>query len=133
MPFEYVSGKVSLRVQELGASLETKTKDNVFVVVSVSVQYQTIKEKVYSAFYMLSDPHAQMRAYIYDTIRAAICQTTLDEAFESKDAISLSLKSHLQEIMSTYGIMIIQALVTDLSPNSKVQNGKFLEGKELFR
>eukprot|EP01039_Chlorochromonas_danica_P010483 gene10483-11613_t len=121
-PFEYVVGKVSLRVQELKVSLETKTKDNVFVDVHVSVQYQTIKEKVYAAFYMLSDSQAQMKAYIYDSIRASLCQMTLDESFESKEEISMQLKAHLQEIMSTYGISIIQALVTDLSPNQKVRD-----------
>lgn len=84
---------------------------------------QTIKEKVYAAFYMLSNSQAQMQAYIYDSIRASLCQMTLDESFESKEEISMSLKTHLQEIMSTYGITIIQALVTDLSPNQKVRDG----------
>lgn len=121
-PFEYVAGRVSLRVQELNVSLETKTKDNVFVTVFVSVQYQTIREKVYSAFYVLSDPHSQMRAYVYDSIRASICTMTLDHSFESKEEISLALKTHLQEIMNSYGVVILNALVTDLSPDAKVRD-----------
>lgn len=93
-----------------------------FVTVYVSVQYQTIREKVYSAFYILSDPAAQMRAYVYDSIRASLCAMTLDHAFESKEEISLALKTHLQEIMSNYGVTILNALVTDLSPDVKVKD-----------
>lgn len=94
--------------------------------VYVSVQYQVIKEKVYAAFYILSDRNAQMRAYVYDSIRASLCDLTLDNAFEAKEDISLSLKTHLQEIMSNYGITILNALVTDLSPAPKVRDGKIL-------
>ena len=115
-------GVVSLRIQEINVVLETKTLDNVFVTVHVSVQYQVIREKVYSAHYVLSDLQAQMRAYIFDTIRALLCHMTLDSAFETKEEISSHLKTHLQEVMSNYGFTIINALVTDLSPDIKVRD-----------
>jgi len=121
-PFESVVGRVSLRVQELKVQLETKTLDNVFVTVDVSVQYQVIREKVYSAFYALTQHDSQMRAYVYDSIRASLCMMTMDHSFESKEEISSALKAHLQEIMSEYGYTIINALVTDLSPDAKVRN-----------
>jgi regulator of protease activity HflC (stomatin/prohibitin superfamily) len=117
-----VAGKVSLRVQELNVHLESKTKDNVFVIVKVSVQYQAIREKIYNAFYVLSDVQVQMQAYVFDVVRAALCTMTLDHAFESKDKISDNLKSHLQDIMTMYGFTILNALVTDLAPNSKVRD-----------
>ena len=79
---------------------------------------------MYQAFYVLSDPHAQMRAYVYDSIRASLCQMDLDHAFESKEEISVALKNHLQEIMSDYGMSILNALVTDLSPDPKVRDGE---------
>jgi regulator of protease activity HflC (stomatin/prohibitin superfamily) len=123
-PVEYLSGRVSLRVQQLNVSLETKTKDNVFVTVQVSVQYQAIKDRVYSAYYVLTDPHSQMKAYVYDSIRASLCHMTLDQSFEAKEDISHSLKTHLQEIMNHYGFSILQALVTDLSPDARVRDGK---------
>ena len=77
-------GKVSLRVQELNCSLETKSLDNVFVNVQVSIQYMVLKDKVYSAFYILENPAATIRSYVYDTIRASLCHMSLDHAFESK-------------------------------------------------
>jgi regulator of protease activity HflC (stomatin/prohibitin superfamily) len=103
VPFENIAGKVSLRVQELKCNLETKTLDNVFVTVHVSVQYQAIREKVYSAFYSLQDLQQQMRSYIFDVVRSSLCQMTLDHAFESKDEISSSLKHHLQDVFAGYG------------------------------
>jgi regulator of protease activity HflC (stomatin/prohibitin superfamily) len=102
--------------------LESKTKDNVFVDVVISVQYQTVRDKVYSAFYAVDDLGQQMRAYVRDTVRAALCTMTLDESFEAKEEISNSLKHHLQEVMNSYGYLILNALVTDLQPNVMVRD-----------
>jgi len=121
-PIEYLAGKVSLRIHELKVNLETKTKDNVFVEVSTTIQYQVIRDKVYAAFYALSQTEDQMRAYVCDVIRASMCNLTLDGAFESKEEIAVDLKKHLIEVMSNYGIAIVTALVTDLSPDSRVRN-----------
>ena len=122
-PIEFIAGRVSLRVQELNVTLETKTKDNVFVVVHVSVQYQAIKTKIYSAFYVLSELQPQMKAYVFDVVRAALCTMTLDHAFESKEEISTLLKTHLQDVMTTYGYTILNALITDLAPDARVRDG----------
>jgi regulator of protease activity HflC (stomatin/prohibitin superfamily) len=83
-----------------------------------------IKERVYAAHYLLVNPREQMKAYVYDSIRASLCHMTLDHAFESKEEISLSLKSHLQDIMNHYGFTILTALVTDLTPDARVRDGK---------
>jgi regulator of protease activity HflC (stomatin/prohibitin superfamily) len=61
-----------------------------------------------------------MKAYVCDTIRSSLCHLTLDEAFESKEDIANELKKHLAEVMAGYGISIVTALVTDLSPDVKV-------------
>lgn len=121
-PCEYVAGVVSLRIQELNVTCETKTKDNVFVNVNVSIQYMAIKDRVYSAHYVLADHQAQMRSYCYDTIRATLPTMTLDNAFESKDEVSITLKSHLEAVMHDNGWTILQALVTDLTPDSRVKD-----------
>mmetsp|Transcript_5052 Transcript_5052/g.7724 ORF Transcript_5052/g.7724 Transcript_5052/m.7724 type:complete len:276 (-) Transcript_5052:103-930(-) len=121
-PYEIIAGKISLRIQQLDVTCETKTLDNVFVMVNVSVQFQVIREKVYQAFYSLSDSQDQMRSYIYDTLRAAICALTLDQAFDCKDEVSQTLKTNLQEVFSEYGFSICQTLVTDISPNNRVRD-----------
>ena len=77
----------------------------------VCVQYQAIREKIYAAHYLLTSPEEQMRAYVYDVIRASLPNMDLDQAFESKDDISMSLKTHLEEVMSSYGFTILQVLL----------------------
>lgn len=121
-PFEAVVGKVSVRLQQLNIVCETKTKDNVFVTVHVSVQYQVLRDKIYQAHYILNDHKQQMTAYVYDQLRTAICDLTLDASFEAKESISFSIKTHLQEIMNEYGFQILQSLVTDISPDERVRN-----------
>lgn len=83
---------------------------------------QVIRDKVYAAYYALEDTNAQMRAYVCDTIRSSLCHLTLDEAFESKEDIANELKKHLAEVMTSYGISIVTALVTEMSPDVRVRN-----------
>lgn len=94
----------------------------VFVNVSTSVQYQVVTEKVYQAHYVLADTKKQMTAYVHDVIRSTIPTMTLDEAFESKEEVSLTVKAQLVEVFTTYGYTILQALVTDLSPDNRVRD-----------
>ncbi len=121
-PFECLVDRVSTRVCELHNRCETKTKDNVFVVVSCSVQYQVIREKVFEAYYLLDNVEAQMRAYVYDVIRAHIPKMGLDDAFAAKEDLSLAVKTHLGEVMEKFGFQILTALVTDLTPDNKVRD-----------
>src|SRR6201986_1470668 len=58
-PFiDAVTGRVSLRVNQIALTMETKTKDNVFVTIPISVQYRVRDQKTYDAFYKLSNPIA---------------------------------------------------------------------------
>jgi regulator of protease activity HflC (stomatin/prohibitin superfamily) len=119
---EEVVGKISLRQKELKCLLETKTKDNVFVNITLSVMYMVLQEKIYNAFYDLSNPEQQMTAYVYDCVRAALCDLNLNETFDSKDKIAQTIKSQLTEKVGKYGYMIINALVVDIDPDRKVKD-----------
>jgi len=121
-PLEYVADTVSLRIQQLEVKCETKTQDNVFVEVVVSVQYQVQKDKVFDAYYRLTRPDQQIRAYVFDTVRSVLPTMDLDQAFESKEEVAAAVKKSLKEIMDDYGYIIIQALITDLTPDIKVKN-----------
>jgi hypothetical protein len=90
--------------------------------VKVNVQYQVVRDNVYQSYYALSSPEDQMKSYIYDTLRASICALTLDEAFDTKDEISLNIKQSLEAVFLEYGFGICQALVTDISPNQRVRD-----------
>lgn len=115
------AGRLSLRIEELDVMVETKTKDNVFVEIRVSVQYQVIKESVYDAFYRLSHPRDQIRSYVFDTIRAEVPKLRLDDVFENKDEIADATTRELSQAMMDYGYEIIRALVTDINPDEEVK------------
>jgi regulator of protease activity HflC (stomatin/prohibitin superfamily) len=122
VPFvENVSGILSLRIQKLDVSVETKTLDNVFIKILVSVQYHVLEEKVYYAFYKLSRPEEQIRDYVFDVVRAKVPQIKLDDVFEKKDDIANAVKDQLKRDMDDYGYGIKKALVTDIDPDAKVK------------
>jgi len=120
-PLQSVAGRLSLRVQQLDVMCETKTKDNVFVQVQVAVQYRVLEEEAFNAFYRLSDPYEQVRAYVYDVVRSTVPRMELDETFASKAQIAADVKNKLKEVMNQYGYEILETLVTDLSPDNKVK------------
>lgn len=117
-----VAGRLSLKVQQLDVVVETKTKDDVFVKLKVSVQYVVIREKVYEAFYRLDNPYAQITSYVFDVVRAEVPKLRLDDVFEKKDDIAIAVKGELQEAMNDYGYDIIKTLVTDIDPDEQVKH-----------
>ena len=118
---ESVEGRPSLRVTPLDVKVETKTKDNVFVHIVVSVQYFVIPEKVFEAFYKLRDPTTQISSYVFDVVRAEVPKIELDTVFEQKETLAQSIKKELEEAMKDFGYGILQSLITDIDPNEKVK------------
>ena len=122
-PFiETTTRPISLRVQQLGVDIESKTKDNVFVNVPVAVQYVVSEDSVVDAYYRLANPEEQIRSYVFDTVRSALSALTLDSAFESKDDIAHNVEQRLSQSMAAYGFRIVNTLVTDISPDSRVRD-----------
>ena len=116
-----IAGRLSLRIQQLDVVIETKTKDDVFVRLKVSVQFKVIKDKVYDAFYKLDNPHDQITSFIFDVVRAEVPKLILDDVFLKKDDIAIAVKNELQEAMTEYGYNIIKTLVTDIDPDQQVK------------
>jgi len=116
-----IAGRLSLKIQQLDVIIETKTLDDVFVRLKVSVQYKVIKDKVYDAFYKLDYPHDQITSYVFDVVRAEVPKMKLDDVFVRKDDIAIAVKSELNDAMMTYGYDIIKTLVTDIDPDAQVK------------
>lgn len=116
-----VAGRLSLKIQQLDVIVETKTLDDVFVKLKVSVQYKVIRDKVYDAFYKLDYPHDQITSYVFDVVRAEVPKMKLDDVFVKKDDIAIAVKSELNDAMSDYGFDIIKTLVTDIDPDAQVK------------
>ena len=116
-----ISGRISLRVLQLDVAVETKTKDDVFTKLKISVQYKVIKDKVWEAFYKLDSPQDQITSYVFDVVRAVVPKMKLDDVFEKKDEIANAVKGELNDAMGNYGYDIIRALVTDIDPDVEVK------------
>lgn len=116
-------GRLNLKILQLPVVVETKTKDDVFVKVVISVQYQVAagKDNIEKAFYALDNPAQQITSYVFDTVRSEVPKLTLDEVFAEKDRIAVSVGKELNSIMGEFGYNIIKSLVTDIDPDSKVK------------
>lgn len=113
---------VDLQVRQAQFSVETKTRDNVFVQIPVSVQYQVLDDKIFDAVYRLSSPQKQIESFVFNSILGHVPKLTLDETFEQQSGISVAVKVELDAIMSGFGFNILTALVTDIIPDVKVKN-----------
>ena len=116
-----IAGRINLKIQQLDVIVETKTKDDVFVHLKVSVQYQVMASNVYDAFYKLESPGAQITSYVFDVVRAEVPKMKLDNVFERKDDVANAVKAELNDAMLDYGYDIIKTLVTDIDPDEKVK------------
>jgi regulator of protease activity HflC (stomatin/prohibitin superfamily) len=120
--FDSVAGRVSLRVIQITLTMETKTKDNVFVTIPISVQNRVRPEKVYDAYYKLADPVAQIKSYVEQVILGHVPGMTLDEVFASQSSIAAAVKQELDADMAGFGYEIVNVLVTDIVPDAKVKS-----------
>jgi len=122
--FESIAGRVGHRLQELEIKVESKTKDDVFVDILIAVQYYVPDDiaAVKLAFYKLSNPRQQISSYVFDTVRALVPDMAVDHVFAEKDRIAAAVKERLQETIQQFGFMILQSLVNDIQPDSKVKD-----------
>ena len=116
-----IASRLSLKIQQLDVNVETKTNDDVFVHLKISIQFQILSEKVYDAFYKLQNPHDQLTSYIFDLVRAEVPKMILDDVFEKKDDIAFAIRRDLKDAMLDYGYDIVKALVTDIDPDASVK------------
>lgn len=119
---EISAGRLNMRIQQLDVACETKSRDNVFVKIIISVQYQVVRENIFDAFYKLTDSSSQIRSYVFDVVRATVPKMDLDDVFSSKEEIASDVKSGLVKAMSSFGFTIIQTLVTDIEPAAEVRD-----------
>ena len=117
--FEKVASRQSMRIRQLDLDVETKTHDDVFVILKLAVQYCIpSKENVFDASYKLADHIVQMNSWVFDVVRSKVPTMKLDQVFENKDEIADDVKKNLQERMAQYGWEIVRALVNDIEPDA---------------
>ena len=119
---ERIAGKESIRIRQLDVPVETKTQDNVFVNLGVSVQFLAISDKIFDAFYKLTDVNSQITSYVYDVVRAEVPKKTSDKVFETKDELAQTIKEELSDSMDDFGYSIVKSLITDIDPDQNVKD-----------
>jgi len=114
-------GVINMRVQQLDVDVETKTHDDVFVHLRISVQYQVMESKLWNAYYELENPRNQIASYIFDDVRAEVPKLELDDVFAKKEDIAVAVRDNLAESMDDYGYSIVKTLITDIDPDAHVK------------
>ena len=117
------AGIINLRVRELPVEVETKTSDDVFVRLTVSVQYYAVDsaDGIKLAFYKFDNPDQQIQSFVFDSIRSEVPKLKLDDVFSEKDKIASAVQGELADTMKEFGFAIVKALVTDIDPDAKVK------------
>jgi regulator of protease activity HflC (stomatin/prohibitin superfamily) len=119
-PFlEAVVWRMSMKVQQFDVQVETKTQDNVFVQIPVSIQYKVIPDGVEAAFYKLSDPVKQIESMVYNVVLGHVPKMKLDDTFLNQTDIANDLRDNLDGSMKEYGYSIVKVLISDIVPDEK--------------
>jgi len=118
---ENVVRRMSMKVQQFDVQVETKTQDNVFVQIPVSIQYKVIPDAVEAAFYKLSDPVKQIESMVYNVVLGHVPKMKLDDTFLNQADIASDLRDNLDASMKEYGYSIVKVLISDIVPDPKVK------------
>jgi regulator of protease activity HflC (stomatin/prohibitin superfamily) len=118
---ETVAYRLSMKVQQFDLQVETKTQDNVFVQIPVSIQYKVIPDAVEAVFYKLSDPVKQIESMVYNVVLGHVPKMKLDDTFLNQADIASDLRDNLDASMKEYGYSIVKVLISDIVPDQKVK------------
>src|ERR1700684_160825 len=118
---ETVVRRLSMKVQQFDVQVETKTQDNVFVQIPVSIQYKIMPDAVEAAFYKLSDPVKQIESMVYNVVLGHVPKMKLDDTFLNQADIASDLRDNLDASMKEYGYSIVKVLISDIVPDQKVK------------
>ncbi len=121
-PFlEAVITRMSMKVQQFDVQVETKTQDNVFVQIPVSIQYKVMPDAVEAAFYKLTNPVKQIESMVYNVVLGHVPKMKLDDTFLNQADIAGDLRDNLDGSMKEYGYSIVKVLISDIVPDPKVK------------
>jgi regulator of protease activity HflC (stomatin/prohibitin superfamily) len=118
---EAVVQRMSMKVQQFDVKVETKTQDNVFVQIPVSIQYRVIPDSVEAAYYKLTDPVKQIESMVYNVVLGHVPKMKLDDTFLTQSSIANDLRDNLDASMKEYGYSIVKVLISDIVPDTKVK------------
>ncbi|CAJ1354281.1 unnamed protein product [Effrenium voratum] len=113
---------ISSRTEQLEVQVSSKSKDNVFCTVHISVQFAVNPQACEDAIYKLANVADQIEAYVADVVRTKVPQLEMDEAFEAKDALSQAISEELKTSLSPYGFNVHNVLCTEIRLHKSVMD-----------
>ena len=117
-----IARTMELRVQELSAEVEVKTRDNMFVSLPVAIMVRVIPERASDAYYQLANPQEQVKTWVLNTLRSSTAAMTLMNMYEDRDELAQEMQNSLAERMGTYGYEIVSVLIDQPTVSEEVQH-----------
>lgn len=120
-PFQRITGRLSLRIDEVQSTVEVKTSDNMFVSLPVSLMIRVQPEHASDAWYRLQNPSAQISTWVLNTIRAIAASMTLEDLFKDRDHLVTQVEGALSGKLSEFGYILEAVLVDQPTVSNDVQ------------
>ncbi len=121
-PFvQTIASRMDLRVQEIKASVEIKSVDNVFVTLPVAIMVRVQENSAADAYYKLANAREQVKTWVLNTLRSSTSGMKLSELFEDRVKLETEVKEQLAKRMGDYGYVIVSVLVDQPSVSEVVQ------------
>lgn len=116
-----IAARLELRVQEVKATVEIRTSDNVFVKLPVTIMVQVQPNRAEEAYYKLAHPKEQIKSWVLNSVRSATATMKLGDLFEDRTAIETKVKEELKARMGEYGYEIVGVLVDQPGVSDELQ------------
>jgi regulator of protease activity HflC (stomatin/prohibitin superfamily) len=119
-PFNIVAARIPTDLRQVNEMLDTKTKDDLFVRLPITIQYE-IRDT--ARFYFDTDlPIEQMNKIVSASVRKYTSGKDFQELYDERDEISLAVIDDVKAQIEDYGICIRRIVVDEPSAPKDVQD-----------
>lgn len=118
-PFQVVEKKIPTDLQQVEEMLDTKTKDNLFVGLPITIQYEV--EDTGKYYFDNRDPDGNMKKAVSAAVRKYTSGKDFQELYDERDEISQAVIEDVEGQVSEYGIKIRHIIVDEPNAPSSVQ------------
>ena len=118
-PFNVVAIKIPTDLRQVNETLDTKTKDDLFVRLPITIQYEVTDTGRF--YFDTSHPVDQMNKIVSASVRKYTSGKQFQELYDERDEISLAVIKDVKEQVMDYGINIRRIVVDEPTAPKDVQ------------
>jgi regulator of protease activity HflC (stomatin/prohibitin superfamily) len=119
-PFNVVAARIPTDLRQVTEMLDTKTKDNLFVSLPITIQYEVTDTARY--FFDTDHPVHQMSKIVSASVRKYTSGKDFQELYDERDEISEAVISDVKKQILEYGINIRRIVVDEPTVPQDVQD-----------